>query len=49
MPTRVVHEKKVIFRMSVDLLDKLDRYCEAYGYTRSEAIRKAIRSLVGIK
>jgi len=41
--------KRVIFTCPPELLEKLDRYCEAYHYKRGEAIRKAIRRLVGIK
>ncbi|BAB65532.1 MULTISPECIES: ribbon-helix-helix protein, CopG family [Sulfurisphaera] len=36
----------VTFKVEEDLLELLDRYAIRYGLNRSEAIRKAIESLV---
>ncbi|QIW23401.1 ribbon-helix-helix protein, CopG family [Sulfolobus sp. S-194] len=36
----------VTFKVEEDLLELLDRYAIKYGLNRSEAIRKAIESLV---
>jgi len=39
--------KSVTFTCPVTLLDKVDRYCEAMGYTRSELIRRGLRKMIG--
>ena len=46
MGRRVVKEKVVSVKLSQQLLDALDEYCEKVGLTRSDAIRLAIVQLV---
>jgi metal-responsive CopG/Arc/MetJ family transcriptional regulator len=43
---RVVKKEVVSVKLSQQLLETLDEYCERVGLTRSEAIRLAIINLV---
>lgn len=42
----MVKVKAVTFKIQEDLLELLDKYAIKYGLNRSEAIRKAIETLV---
>ena len=46
MGRRVVKKEVISVKLSQQLLETLDEYCEKTGLTRSEAIRLAIIQLV---